>query len=87
VSIEKRCHSGNARVASVGLDGGGHCPVEPKRLLARQRTGQVDLLKADNVASEALPEFREHNMQPKTVEEIVPTYIGPSRERSRTDRT
>ena len=42
-------------------------------------TGQVDLLKADNVASAALPGFRELNIQPKAVEEIVPTYIGRSR--------
>ena len=40
-------------------------------------TGQVDLLKADNVASGTLPGFRELNIQPKTVEEVVPTYIGP----------
>jgi uncharacterized protein YbjT (DUF2867 family) len=39
-------------------------------------TGQVDLLKADNVASGALPGLRELNIQPKTVEEVVPTYIG-----------
>ena len=40
-------------------------------------TRQVDLLKADNVASGALPGLRELNIQPKTVEEVVPTYIGP----------
>jgi NADH dehydrogenase len=40
-------------------------------------TGQVDLLKADNVASGTLPGLRELNIQPKTVEEVVPTYIGP----------
>ena len=39
-------------------------------------TGQVDLLKADNVASGALPGLRELKIQPKTVEEVVPTYIG-----------
>ena len=39
-------------------------------------TGQVDLLKADNVVSGTLPGFRELNIQPKTVEEVVPTYIG-----------
>ena len=39
-------------------------------------TGQIDLLKADNVASGALPGLRELNIQPKTVEEVVPTYIG-----------
>jgi len=42
-------------------------------------TSQVDLLKADNVASGALPGFRELNIRPKAVEEIVPTYIGRSR--------
>jgi NADH dehydrogenase len=40
-------------------------------------TGQVDLLKADNVASGALPGLQELNIQPKTVEEVVPTYISP----------
>jgi NADH dehydrogenase len=50
-------------------------------------TGQVDLLKADNVASGARPGLRELNIQPKAVEEIVPTYIGRSRERSRGDRS
>jgi NADH dehydrogenase len=40
-------------------------------------TGQVDLIKWDNVASGALPGLRELNIQPKTVEEVVPTYIGP----------
>jgi uncharacterized protein YbjT (DUF2867 family) len=39
-------------------------------------TGQVDLLKADNVASGTLPGLPELNIQPKTVEEVVPTYIG-----------
>jgi uncharacterized protein YbjT (DUF2867 family) len=39
-------------------------------------TVQVDLLKADNVASGALPGIRELNIEPKTVEEVVPTYIG-----------
>jgi NADH dehydrogenase len=39
-------------------------------------TGQVDLLKADNVASGTLPGLRELNIQPKTLEEVVPTYIG-----------
>jgi len=42
-------------------------------------TSQVDLLKADNVASGALPGFRELNIQPKAVEDVVPTYIGRSR--------
>jgi uncharacterized protein YbjT (DUF2867 family) len=39
-------------------------------------TGQVDLLKADSVASGALPGLRELNISPKAVEEVVPTYIG-----------
>lgn len=39
-------------------------------------TSQVDLLKADNVASGALPGFRDLALQPKSVEEIVPSYIG-----------
>ncbi len=39
-------------------------------------TGQVDLLKTNNVASGALPGLRELNIEPKTVEEVVPTYIG-----------
>jgi len=41
-------------------------------------TGQVDLLKADNVASGSLPGLRELNIQPKALEEVVPTYIGRS---------
>jgi uncharacterized protein YbjT (DUF2867 family) len=41
-------------------------------------TGQVDLLKADSVASGALPGLRELNILPKAVEEVVPTYIGRS---------
>jgi uncharacterized protein YbjT (DUF2867 family) len=39
-------------------------------------TGQVDLLKADNVASRTLPGLQELKIRPKTVEEVVPTYIG-----------
>ena len=42
-------------------------------------TSQVDLLKADNVASGALPGFRELDIQPRTVEEVVPTYVGVAR--------
>jgi uncharacterized protein YbjT (DUF2867 family) len=42
-------------------------------------TGQVDLLKADNVASGTLPGLRELNMLPKAVEDIVPTYLGRTR--------
>jgi NADH dehydrogenase len=40
-------------------------------------TAQVDLLKADNLASVALPGFQDLKIQPRTVEKIVPTYIGP----------
>ena len=40
---------------------------------------QVDLLKMDNVASGTLPGLRELSILPKTVEKIVPTYLGPSR--------
>ena len=39
-------------------------------------TGQVHLLKADNVASGKLPGLQELKIQPKTVEEVIPTYIG-----------
>jgi len=39
-------------------------------------TGQVDLLKVDNVAGGTLPGLRELNIMPKAVEEIVPTYLG-----------
>jgi uncharacterized protein YbjT (DUF2867 family) len=39
-------------------------------------TSQIDLLRADNVASGDLPGLRELNIQPKAVEEVVPTYIG-----------
>jgi len=41
-------------------------------------TSQVDLLKADSVASGALPGLRELNIPPKAVEDVVPTYIGRS---------
>jgi uncharacterized protein YbjT (DUF2867 family) len=41
--------------------------------------GQVDLLRTDNVASGNLPGLRELDIQPRAVEEIVPTYIGRSR--------
>jgi NADH dehydrogenase len=39
-------------------------------------TGQVDLLRMDNVASGTLPGLQDLNIQPKGVEQIVPTYIG-----------
>jgi NADH dehydrogenase len=41
-------------------------------------TGQVDLLKADSVASGAMPGFRELNIRPRAIEDVVPTYIGRS---------
>jgi hypothetical protein len=41
-------------------------------------TGQVDLLKADSVASGDLPGFPELNILPRAVEDVVPTYIGRS---------
>ena len=41
-------------------------------------TGQVDLLKVDNVADGTLPGLRELNIMPRAVEEIVPTYLGPA---------
>jgi uncharacterized protein YbjT (DUF2867 family) len=42
-------------------------------------TSQVDLLRVDNLASGALPGFRDLNIRPKAVEDIVPTYIGRPR--------
>ena len=42
-------------------------------------TGQIDLLKADNVASGTLPGLRELDIEPKAVEEVVPAYLGRSR--------
>ncbi|MGA7546355.1 MAG: complex I NDUFA9 subunit family protein [Methyloceanibacter sp.] len=43
-------------------------------------TGQVDLLKTDSVVSGALPGFRELNILPRAIEEVVPTYIGRASE-------
>ena len=42
-------------------------------------TGQVDLLRADNVASGNAPGLRELGIEPKAIENIVPTYLGRSR--------
>jgi uncharacterized protein YbjT (DUF2867 family) len=42
-------------------------------------TGQVDLLRSDNLASGSLPGFRDLAIEPRSIAEIVPTYIGPSR--------
>ena len=44
-------------------------------------TGQVDLLKMDNVAGGTLPGLRELNIVPKAVEEVVPTYLGSTQSR------
>ena len=63
-------------------------PVAAAEILARLfellpspplTAGQVDLLKTDNVASGNLPGLSDLDVQPKSVEEIVPTYIGRSR--------
>ena len=43
-------------------------------------TGQVDLLKMDNVAGGTLPGLRELDIMPKAVEEIVPTYLRSAHE-------
>lgn len=40
-------------------------------------TGQVDLLKTDNVASGVLADVQDLGIQPRTVEEVIPTYISP----------
>ncbi len=45
-------------------------------------TGQVDLLKADNVASGTLPGLRELDIQPTSVEEVLSTYLGRSHRKS-----
>ena len=42
-------------------------------------TGQVDLLRADNVANESAPGLRELGIEPKAIEDNVPTYFGRSR--------
>jgi uncharacterized protein YbjT (DUF2867 family) len=39
-------------------------------------TSQVDLLRMDNLASGTLPGFRDLNIRPKALEDVVPTYIG-----------
>jgi len=39
-------------------------------------TGQVDLLRVDNLAGGALPGFRELDIRPKSIEEIVPAYLA-----------
>jgi NADH dehydrogenase len=42
-------------------------------------TSQVDLLRTDNLASGDLPGFRDLDIRPRAVEDIVPTYIGRPR--------
>jgi NADH dehydrogenase len=44
-------------------------------------TGQVDLLRMDNLASGDLPGFRDLDIRPKAIEDIVPTYVGRLRTR------
>jgi len=39
-------------------------------------TGQVDLLKLDSLENGFLPSFAELNIRPKSIEEIVPSYVG-----------
>jgi len=46
-------------------------------------TSQVDLLRVDNLASGALPGFRDLDIRPQALEDIVPTYIL-DRDQSRT---
>jgi NADH dehydrogenase len=41
-------------------------------------TSQVDLLKADSVASGIMPGFPELDIRPSAIEDVVPTYIGRS---------
>jgi hypothetical protein len=49
-------------------------------------TGQVDLLKTDNMASGTLPGLRELDIHPTAVEAIVPTYLGPAHKMEETAR-
>src|ERR1700674_1548272 len=49
-------------------------------------TSQVDLLKADSVASGAAPGFPELNIRPRAIEDVVPTYIGVPQAPELTDR-
>lgn len=42
-------------------------------------TGQVDILRADNIAGGVLPGFAALGIQPRAVEAVVPTYIRRSR--------
>lgn len=46
-------------------------------------TGQVDLLRLDNVARGDLPGLEDLGIAPTPAETVVPTYIGPSRRRQR----
>jgi uncharacterized protein YbjT (DUF2867 family) len=49
-------------------------------------TSQVDLLKADSVASGTAPGFPELNIRPRAIEDVVPTYIGVPQAPELTDR-
>jgi NADH dehydrogenase len=44
-------------------------------------TGQVDLLRKDNLASGDLPGLRELGIRAKAIEDIVPSYVGRTRAR------
>ena len=63
----------------------GRCDTEPakpeKRTPATSVPTEVQpnttgLLKVDSVARGALPGFPELGIQPKSIEEVLPTYIG-----------
>jgi NADH dehydrogenase len=45
-------------------------------------TGQVDLLKSDNVATGALPGLRELGIEPKALAEIAPSYLHSTHQRA-----
>jgi uncharacterized protein YbjT (DUF2867 family) len=42
-------------------------------------TAQIDILRTDNVAAGILPGFRDLSISPRSIEEVVPTYIRRSR--------
>jgi NADH dehydrogenase len=44
-------------------------------------TGQVDLLRKDNLAGGELPGLSELGIRAKAIEDIVPTYVGRARAR------
>lgn len=45
-------------------------------------TGQVDLLKSDNIPTGALPGLRELGVEPKSLAQIVPSYLHDTRHRA-----